>query len=86
MVSLNDMTKRKAYKKHFVEEVNKNEVLKYPVKKWAINHKNAFPSKGFTNATNDYPTTHEIVAVMVKDYGYTKVEINGEVIIRKRTK
>lgn len=76
------MSKKATYRKHFVEETTKNGLFKYPIKKWALNQKEAFPNKGFTNATTDYPATHEIVAVMIKNYGYTRSEINGEVILK----
>jgi hypothetical protein len=37
----------------------------------------------FTNSTSDSPTTSQIVVVMTNDFGYTKTEQNGEVILRK---
>jgi hypothetical protein len=74
--------KIRQYRKHFVEEILNGKKLKYPIKKWALNHQTSFNHK-FTNSTTDYPITSEIVAVMIKDFGYTKTEQYGEVILRK---
>lgn len=74
--------KRSAYRKHYVEEKTNGKIRRYPVKEWAFNNKKSFPSKKFTNSTTDYPTTSQIVAVMVRDFGYAKTEENGEVILR----
>lgn len=83
-VSLKKMKQiRRAYRKHFVEENKNGNLIKYPVKEWAFNHQSAFPNYQFSNTTTDCPTTSQIVAVMIGDFGYTKTEANGEVILRK---
>lgn len=75
--------KRRAYRKHFVEEMTNVNVSRYTVKEWALNHQIAFPNYGFSNSTFDCPTTGQIVTVMIRDFGYTKTEESGEVILRK---
>ena len=78
--------KRRAYRKHFVEENINGKLIKYPVREWAFNHQSAFPNYQFINSTTDCPTTSQIVVVMIRDFGYNKTEENGEVILRKSNK
>jgi hypothetical protein len=58
-------------------------LIKYPVKEWAFNHQSAFPNYQLSNSTTHFPTTGQIVVVVIRDFGYTKTEQNGEVILRK---
>lgn len=64
-------------RKHFVIYFEKEQLISTVPKDWARLHEDEFPKFNFENKM---PTTDEISAHLIKNYGFTRIENEHRVI------
>ena len=72
------MPNRRFYIEYYID----NRLERRPIRRWAYENRGVFPEYGFTNSQSDFPITHFIADRLERQYGFTREEINLEVILR----
>jgi hypothetical protein len=73
-------------RKFYIEYYYRNRIHRQPIRRWADENRQIFPEFGFTNSQSDFPITHFIADRLERQYGFERVEINNEVILRNNNR
>ena len=70
----------------FIEYLIENRIHRQPIRRWADEHRGIFPEFGFTNSQSDFPITHLIADRLEGQFGFERVDVNNEVILRNNNR
>ena len=69
-------------RKFYIEYQNSGNIVCQRIKRWADENRSVFPEYGFTNSQSDFPTTNYIANRLIRNFGFTQVSINNDVILK----